>query len=198
MPYLFPRPRVRRIVCALVGATALATAAPAVANACTVSTANLFQPFAALGDSSSYTLAPGGAFASGTTSGWTLNGASVQKGSGSFANELSLKPTSTPISATICVTSATPTFRFYARQTSGGWAEMNVNVLWTDPSGKAEVSTAGGMSLSTSWTASQIYDLGQMLPTESGASFSVRIQFVPASGGGGVAIDDLYVDPYRR
>jgi hypothetical protein len=76
---------------------------------------------------------------------------------------------------------------------------MNVNVLWTDASGVAHVSTAGGFSATSSWALSQVYDLGAMLPLwQAGSTLSVRIQFVPASGGGPVALDDLYVDPYRR
>jgi hypothetical protein len=197
MPYLLPRPRIQRLICALVGAAALATAAPAVADACTVSTANQSQPFASLGDSAWYTLAPGGAFVPGTTSGWTLNGATVQNGSGLLAHNLSFGPNSAPISAPFCVSAATPTFRFYARQTSGSWAEMNVNVLWTDASG-AHNTTAAGLNLTPNWTASPVYNLGNMLPTQAGATFSVRIQFVPAAYGGAVAIDDLYVDPYSR
>jgi len=198
MPYLFPRPRLQRLICALVGAAALATVAPAVADACTVSTANESQPFASLGDSAWYTLAPGGAFAPGTTSDWTLNGATVENGSGLFANDLSFSPSSTPISAPFCVSAATPTFRFYARKTSGSWAEMNVNVLWTDASGGTHNTTAAGLNLTPNWTASPVYNLGKMLPTQAGATFSVRIQFVPAAYGGAVAIDNLYVDPYSR
>lgn len=198
MPYLIPRPRLQRVICALVGAVALATAVPAVADACTVSTANESQPFASLGDSAWYTLAPGGDFAPGTTSGWTFNGATVQNGSGLLAYNLSFGPSSAPISAPFCVSSATPTFRFYGRQTSGSWAEMNVNVLWTDPSGVTHTTSAAGLNLTPNWTASPVYNLGNMLPTQAGASFSVRIQFVPAAYGGAVAIDDLYVDPYSR
>jgi hypothetical protein len=198
MPYLISRPRLRRLICTLVGAAALATVAPAVADACTVSTANESQPFVSLGDSAWYTLAPGGAFASGTTSGWTLNGATVQNGGGPSGNHLAFGPGSAPISAPFCVSAATPTFRFYARQTSGSWAEMNVNVLWTDGSGVTHTTTAAGLNLTPSWTVTPIYNLGNMLPTQAGATFSVRIQFVPAAYGGAVSIDNLYVDPYSR
>jgi hypothetical protein len=76
---------------------------------------------------------------------------------------------------------------------------MNINVLWTDSSGVAHVTTAGGLGPSTSWGPTPVYNLAAMLGPlfQPGSTLSVRIQFVPASGGGAIAIDDLYVDPYR-
>jgi hypothetical protein len=63
----------------------------------------------------------------------------------------------------------------------------------------AHSSTAGGFSATTNWTPSQPYGLGAMLPLwQPGSTLSVRIQFVPASTGGGLAVDDLEVDPYSK
>jgi hypothetical protein len=182
----------------------MAGALPALAHACTVTTTGT-KAFSQFGDSSLYALAPGGSFESGT-SGWTLNSASVKSGNESYyvnsrsdSHALWIPPTSEPISAPICVSSSTPTFRFFARQTSGGWAEMNINVLWTDSSGVSHVTTAGGLSPTTSWAPTQAYNLGAMLPLwQPGSTLSVRIQFVPASTGGAIAIDDLEIDPYSK
>ena len=203
MPYLIRRPPLRRALYSLVGAMALITAAPAVASACTMSTAPTSQLLAAFGDTAQYQLAPGGAFES-RTSGWTLDGAHVQSGNvslipGTASHSLYIPATSRPITAPICVDASTPTFRFFARQASSGWAEMNINVLWTDASGVSHVSSAGGLSPTTSWGLTQVYDLGEMLPLwQPGSTLSVRLQFVPASGGGPVAIDDPLIDPYSR
>ena len=92
-----------------------------------------------------------------------------------------------------------PTFRFFARQTSGSWSEMNINVLWTDSPGVAQVTTAGGLGPSTSWGPTPVYNLAAMLGPlfQPGSTLTVRIQFVPAPTGGGLAIDDLMIDPYR-
>ncbi|MGO9901538.1 MAG: hypothetical protein ACLP0J_18065 [Solirubrobacteraceae bacterium] len=195
MPYLIRRPRPRRLMCAAASAMALAVALPAAAAACTVSTANESQPFATYGDSSWYTLAPGGSFVSGAH-GWRLTNATIQSGGSSFPDALTIAPNGTAMSAPICVSSETPTFRFFGRQDGGYYAEVNVNVLWTNTNGQAEDVTAGGGNVGSSWAPSGVYELGAMLPTESGTAFSVRLQFIPAATGGAVQIDDLYVDPY--
>jgi hypothetical protein len=196
--------RIMRTVLAVTAATTILVAAvPAIADACTVANTTESQPFAQFGDTSLYTLAPGGSFEN-ATAGWTLKGASVQTGNESYhvnsptdSHSLLIPPTSDPISAPICVSKATPTFRFFAREASGSWAEMNINVLWRDSSGVSHVTTAGGLSPSSNWAPTPIYDLGAMLPLwQPGSTLSVRIQFVPASTGGALAIDDLYIDPY--
>jgi hypothetical protein len=196
--------RPRRIAVAAVTATFITGAVPAMAQACTPTTTGS-PVLNALGDTSLYTIAPGGSFEAGTT-GWTLNGSKVQSGNESYhvngsanSNSLFIPPTSNPVSAPICVSNATLTFRFFAKQAGSGWAEMNINVLWTDASGVSHVSTAGGLSPVTGWGLTQVYDLGAMLPLwQSGSTLSVRIQFVPASTGGPVSIDDIEVDPYSK
>jgi hypothetical protein len=205
MPYLIRRPRLQRTMCLLAGTMALVAAAPAVASACTMSSAPAKQLLAPFGDAANYQLAPAGSFEAGT-SGWTLNGSSVQSGQEPYfvssttdAHALKVPSSSQPVSPTICVSAATPTFRFFARQVSGGWSELNINVLWTDSAGVSHVTTAGGLSPTTSWGLTQVYDLGAMLPLwQPGSTLPVRIQFVPASGGGTVAIDDILIDPYSR
>ena len=196
--------RLRRTVLAVTAATTILVGAmPAIADACTVANTTESQPFAQFGDTSLYTLAPGGSFENGTA-GWTLNGASIQTGNESYqvnsptdSQSLLVPPTSDPISAPICVSKATPTFRFFAREASGSWAEMNINVLWRDSSGVSHVTTAGDLSPSNNWAPTPIYELGAKLPLwQPGSTLSVRIQFVPASTGGALAIDDLYIDPY--
>jgi hypothetical protein len=205
MPYLIRRPKVRRLVCALAGVTAFATAAPAVASACTVATGPASTAFSQFGDSASYVLAPGGSFESGTP-GWTLNGAAIQSGNESFgvgassdSHSLSISPNGDVISAPICVSIATPTFRFFAERTSGSWAQMNVNVLWTDAAGVSHSTTAGSVQPPTDWAPTSALNLGSTLPLwQPGSTLSVRLEFDPNQWGGGVAIDDLYIDPYSR
>jgi hypothetical protein len=201
---LVSRLRPRRTALAVMTAASVSVLVPGLAQACTVAQTPTKQAFKQFGDTSSYSLASGGSFESGT-SGWTLTGASVQSGNEAYhvnaasdSRSLSIPASGGAISAPICVSSSTPTFRFFARQTSGGWAEVNVNVLWSDSSG-AHVTTAGGLSPTTSWAPSEVYNLGAMLPLwQPGSTLSVRIQFVPAATGGGLAVDDLEVDPYSK
>ncbi len=196
MPYLIPRPRVRRSICALVGAALLTVLIPAVANACTVSTGGT-QVFESVGDLSNYTLVQGGSFEAGAP-GWSLRGAAVSAGGASGSRSLTITPNGSAVSPPVCVSAATPSFRFVERRASGTWAQMNVNVLWTDAQGVAHSTTAGSVSGMTSWTASPVMLLGAMLPLQSGSTLSVRLQFLPAQYGGSWAIDDVYVDPYSR
>jgi hypothetical protein len=197
MPYLIRRPRVRRSFCALVGAFILTVLTPAVANACTVSSGGS-QVFKSVGDMGYYTLVQGGSFEAGAT-GWSLTGAAVSAGGASGSRSLTITPSGNAVSPPICVGISTPTFRFVARRASGTWAQMNVNVLWTDALGVAHSTTAGSASGMTSWTVSPVMLLGAMLPLwQSGSTLSVRLQFLPAQYGGSWAIDDVYVDPYSR
>jgi hypothetical protein len=197
--------RLRRILLLAAATTGLAGAVPALAEACTVANTTSTQAFKNFGDTASYTPAPGGSFESGTA-GWSLNNASVKADNESYhvhattdSQGLYISPTGGAISAPFCVSSAMPTFRFFARQTSGSWSQMNINVLWTDSSGVAHVTTAGGLSPTTSWTPTPAYNLAAMLGPlfQPGSTLTVRIQFVPAQYGGGLAIDDLMIDPYR-
>lgn len=205
MPRLRRGLRLRRFLLLTVSTTVIAGAVPALAEACTVANTTGTQVFQRFGDTASYTLAPSGSFESGTT-GWSLGGASVTAGNESYfvqstsdSHALLVPSTSQPISAPICVDRSMPTFRFFARQVSGSWSQLNINVLWTDSSGVAQVTTSGGLSPSTSWGPTPVYNLAAMLGPlfQAGSTLSVRFQFVPASGGGAIAIDDLNVDPYR-
>ena len=203
MPYLVRRP-IRRVLCALLGAGLFAGAIPAVAGACTLP-ATGSAVFSSFGDSAHYSLAPNGSFEAGT-SGWSLTGASVVSGNESFflnspidSHSLSFGATGSAVSPPVCVGITTPTFRFIARRTSGSWAQMNVNLLWTDASGAAHTTTAGSVNGTTGWSASSVMNLGSTLPLwQPGSTLPVRIQFLPAQYGGNWTIDDVYIDPYAR
>jgi hypothetical protein len=103
------------------------------------------------------------------------------------------------VSPTICVDTSTPTFRFVARRASGSWAQLTVNLLWTDAMGVQHTTTAGSLSGGTAWQPSPVLALGASLPLwQPGTTLDVRVQFLRARYGGAWAIDDVYVDPYSR
>jgi hypothetical protein len=204
MPYLIRRPRIRRIVGALSGAALIAGAVPAVAGACTPATSGS-PVFGSLGDPADYVLVQDGSFENGAY-GWSLTGAGTIAGNESFhvhgANDsrsLSVKSTGVAVSPAVCVGASTPTFRFVARRTSGTWAQMNVNLLWTDAAGTTHTTTAGSLGGGTGWALSPVMNLGSTLPLwQPGATLTVRLQFLPAQYGGNWNIDDVYIDPYSR
>jgi hypothetical protein len=204
MPYVIRPVSVRRSLCALLGAALLACLIPAVANACTPATGGS-AVFSTFGDHATYSLAPGGSFESGAA-GWSLARSSVASGNESFfihsksdSNSLSIGANGSAVSPPICVGITTPTFRFVARRTSGSWAQMNVNLLWTDASGTTHTTTAGSVNGDSGWAVTPVMNLGSSLPLwQPGSTLSVRLQFAPAQYGGDWAIDDVYIDPYAK
>ncbi len=204
MPYQIPRPRVRRNLCAALSVALLSVVLPAAAGACTVTTAGESQAFKSSGDSADYTLVPGSAFGGGA-SGWSLNNATITTGKlaslvvngATNASALLINPGGNVVSPSVCVSNATPTFRFFTLGT-GGFSSLSVNLLWNDIIGLPHVTPVGLLSSNGSWQASPAMMLGQALPLwMPGSTLSVRLQFQPI-GSGSWAIDSLYIDPYSR
>ena len=208
MPYVI-RPLLRkgRLGVAITAALLALIAIPAAASAAcpTTPTSNAFSRF---GDTASYSLVPNAGFESGT-SGWSLTKSAVATGNESYkvrsstdSKSLAIQPTGIAVSPTVCVGVEHPTFRFFARQTSGSWATMVVKLRWTGSDGKTNETVVGSLNGSsgyTSWKPSPALALGTTLPLwQSGQSLNVRLVFDPEDYGGAWTIDDVYVDPYRR
>jgi hypothetical protein len=160
-------------------------------------------PFARFGDAAAYTLLAGGTFESGAP-GWSLGGASVVTGNESYgvvggSHSLAIRPTGVAVSPSFCVSTEQPSFRFFARQTSGSWAVLNVILRWTDASGTSHDTTVGTLQTGTSWTPSPAMKLASDLPLSApSAALSARLVFKPEQYGGAWAIDDVFLDPYSR
>jgi hypothetical protein len=204
VPYLIRRSQIRRTLGAFPGGALMSVAIPAVADACTINTSGS-PVFKSFGDNSNYSLVQNGSFEAGT-SGWSLSGAAVFGGNESFyinssndSRSLMINPTGAAVSPVICVGISTPSFRFVARRTSSTWAQMNVNLLWTDTAGVTHTTTVGSISGTTDWVVTPVMQLGTTLPLwEASSTVTVRIQFLPANYGGTWRIDDVHVDPYRK
>ena len=117
----------------------------------------------------------------------------------SDSHSLAIKANGTAVSPAFCVSIAQPTFRFFARQTSGSWATMVVKLRWKDSSGAVNTTTVGAINGSTSWQPSQVFALASTLPLwQSGQTLSAQLVFDPEDYGGAWAVDDVYIDPYAR
>lgn len=196
MPYLIRRPR--RLASIAICALSLTAVAPAAASACTTNTSGQSQVFASYGDNNWYTIAPGGAFTSGAP-GWSLSNALVTSAGSGLNSYVTINSGGSATSAPFCVTSGTPYFRFWARKTSqNGWGSMNVNVIWTNSNGQRQVTGIGNLGPGSNWTLSTQWGLGHILPTASGATYTVQLQFVPIVGGSSIQVSDVYIDPYSR
>jgi hypothetical protein len=187
------------------GATSTASAAGAASTAESSACAynQLSKPFAQFGDNAEYSLVQGGSFESGAP-GWSLSNAKVVGGNESYevaggSQSLAIQPTGVAVSPTFCVSIANPSFRFFARQTSGSWAVLNVILRWTDSSGTSHDTTVAALQTGTSWAVSPTLQLATTLPLwQAGSTLSAKLVFKPEQYGGAWAIDDVYIDPYRR
>ena len=195
-----------RIVAIMAGALLAAVGLPAAAHAACATTPTT-KPFMRFGDSAYYSIAPNGHFESGT-SGWSLTSSSVVSGNETFkvraagdAKSLAIQPKGLAVSPPVCVGVEHPTFRFFARRTSGTWGVINVKLRWTDSGGRTNETVVGSISGDPykSWKASPAYPLATTLPLwQSGQTLSVRLVFDLEDYGGAFTIDDVYIDPYRR
>jgi hypothetical protein len=202
MPYII-RPRcASSTVASLIAAALLMALVPAAASAACPSSATS-RPFKQFGDNAAYNLLPGGSFEAGAP-GWALTGAGVVSGNESYdvaggTHSLAIRANGVAVSPAICVSTATPSFRFFARRTSGTWGVLNVILRWSESSGATHETTVAAIQSGTSWTVTPILQLATTLPLwQAGSTLTTRIVFKPEPYGGAWAIDDVYVDPYAR
>ena len=205
MPYVL-RPRgLRTGLTALLSAVAVFVV-PTVAQAACQSTPTT-KPFQAFGDSHDYSLVPNGGFESGA-GGWSLPGARVTTGNESWSvraagdsKSLAIDATGTAVSPTVCIDIKRPTYRFFARRTSGSWGVLNLRVRWQDSSGRTNETTIAALdsSFGAAWRVSPVYNIASLLGLwNADQDASVQLVFDPENSGGSWAIDDVYVDPYGR
>jgi hypothetical protein len=196
----------RSVTSALVAtftAALLSIAAPAMASANGCPTSSTSHPFSQFGDSAAYSLLPGGSFESGAP-GWALTNAGVVSGNESYkvaggSHSLAIQPNGVAVSPTLCVSTSYPSFRFFARRTSGSWGVLNVILRWSEASGTTHETEVAAIQSGTSWTPTPILKLATTLPlSQSGSTLSTKLVFKPEPYGGAWAIDDVYVDPYSR
>jgi hypothetical protein len=194
----------RATVTALLGAAAILVLPAAAQAACAPEPTT--KAFAAFGDQADYSLAPDAAFEAGSGA-WSLTGSAVVNGSESFAvhargdsKSLAIDPTGVAVSPPICVDIARPSFRFFARRTSGSWGVLNVKLRWQDAAGSTHETVVGSLNgFGTFWLPTQSLNLSSALPLwKQDDTVSVRLVFDPENYGGGWAIDDVYVDPYAK
>ena len=208
MPYVIKRPVKKGISAAVAllasGVVVLTAAAPALAapspitpdtSAC--ADPALTQPFAALGDSSNYTLLPGESPDSFDGTGWTLmGGAQVVEATladGTTGDVLALPPGSGAISPVMCVTNAYPTARAMVSGDMGVQFAVSYEGTdtWTHPKNTGQLH-----GKKTGW---QLSDHLNLQPANSSAWQLVRFMFTPPTKGPSVtSIYNFYVDPYAK
>jgi hypothetical protein len=203
MPYIIRPRRMHRFFAGLFGAFLLIGAAPAAASTgCPQGATTL--AFAKFGDSAAYTLVEGGLFES-SAPGWSLSRAEViaenpdgdvgrwSRSGETSSHALAIYRGGYAVSPPFCVDAEQPSFRFLSRVLHGSEGSLDVSLRWTDRRGTHETSDAT-LEGHSDWTLSPVLELASRLP--AGVTPSVRLVFQPTDGAW--AIDDVYVDPYRR
>lgn len=205
MPYVL-RPRgLRAGLTALLSAVAVFVVPAAAQAACQATPTT--KPFQVFGDSNYYSLVPNGGFESGA-GGWSLSRAGVTAGNESWSvraagdsKSLAIDAAGAAVSPTVCIDINRPTYRFFARRTSGSWGVLNLKVRWQDSSGRTNETTIAALdsNFGTAWRAAPALNIASLLGLwNADQDASVQLVFDPEDYGGSWAIDDVYVDPYGR
>jgi hypothetical protein len=160
------------------------------------------QVFSRFGDYNWYFAAPGGTFEP-ATSAWTQSGSSVVFGNETYfvnssADRQSLRVPAgaSATSPSFCVSLQHPTLRLFARKTSGSGGTLTVEILTA--SGTKVAGTVVNIGQYVTWRPTQAMDLASKLSlsgTDSTATVRLRVR---ADSAGAWAVDDVFIDPYRR
>lgn len=184
----------------LLAPSASAQAALLSSGAC--NEAQLSQPFAQWGDSSSYELVPQGDF-EGSLSQWSLSGGAHQTLGGEPydvdgtvpQHSLALPPGASAQSPYTCVNASYPTFRFFARN-DGLLATVLVQVVYKTLLGPVALPL-GAVALSGTWQPTLPMLTGSVAGgLLSGGTAQVALRFTALTGES--QIDDVFIDPRMR
>jgi hypothetical protein len=186
--------------CVVIAALAL-VAAPATASAADCPDRPTSMVFAPWGDTSDYFLAPGGDF-EGASTAWT--GGTLTPGNDPFYlagggdwQSLRVRSGATATSPGFCADVRHPDFRFVAQPLNPYQpGSLDVFVRFVDSAGQTQTSKMWTMSGVQFWTASPRVRLMRDLPLPSSGQTTARVLFKAV--GGDWAIDDVFIDPFRR
>lgn len=193
--------RIRRVALASVSTLALAALAGPAAQANvlsllpgTCSNQAVSQPFAAYGDTNSYTLVPGGNFQAGSVP-WALTG-----GASAANGALSLPAGSSATSPADCTSIYDPTVRLFVRNTGSPTSHLIVQALYPGLLGGVQKATLGEITGSSGWSPSPAMSLtgANLLSTLSLDQTVIAFRFIPADSSGNWSITGVYLDPFGR
>jgi hypothetical protein len=185
--------------CVAIAVLALGAVPAAAAAACpTQPTSMVFAPW---GDTSDYFLAPGADF-EGSSTAWS--GGRLMAGNDPFylagggdRQSLRIDEGDTATSTPFCADVTHPDFRFVAQPLNARYpGSLQVSVRFRDRSGSVQTWLMWTMSGVQYWTASPRVRLMRDLPLPESGETTARVLFKAV--GGDWAVDDVFIDPYRR
>lgn len=177
-----------------------ALVAPGVDPACAAQATS--KPFAQWRDNADYVPVPNSGFEQGLDHWLPFGKASLTADNNPFfisgrktdAASLTLPEGSSIASASFCGGLAYPTVRMMTRSTNGKPAKAIVTIRYTGRDGLLGALPLGTVTAGPAWAPSEITLTASGLPLFTGSKLGVTI----TSTSGSIAIDDVYVDPYRR
>ncbi len=178
----------------------LTSSAQAASTSCPATITSM--PFALWGDTSSYSLVPGGSFETSPT-GWTFSGgASRVLGSDPYPItgmvglwSLGLPAGASAQSPVMCVEATERTYRFMAHS-QGTEATIRPELVYETSLGTHTI-LGKQVTLKHSWEPSPILYTGALLVTAiTGESAHLALRFTTLSGS--AVIDDVFIDPRMR
>jgi hypothetical protein len=185
------------------GALALAVlvlAVPAQARAAGCPSQPVTQTFLPWLDPAWYVPAPGGDVEGGGEA-WALSGgAAVADGNEPFLagdRSLALPAGSSATTAPMCVGIEHPTLRLFARHSGSPLSTLTVSVVFSDLLGVTRSLPVGVIGAGAAWSPTPVMPILVNLLALTGDQH-VAFRFTAPSGGGEWAIDDVYVDPYKK
>jgi hypothetical protein len=155
------------------------------------------QAFLAWGDLAEYFMAPDGNFAT-PTAGWSLSGGAGTVAGGDGYTLRGAAPSSRSL-ALPSASSATPTIRFFARNSGSSLSTLLVSATVDTTLGMGLTLPVGVVAAGGAWTPTTIEPLvASLLPLLPGNLTPITLTFTPEGQGGNWQIDDVYVDPWTR
>ncbi len=159
------------------------------------------QPFAALGDSNYYTLAPGGEFNS-SSEGWELSGGAqivkTARPDGTSGGALNMPSGSKAVSPSICVTLQYPTARVWVRNVEGD-GSVDVAVAYAGTKTETNAKDVGHVQgQQTTWTLSNPFNVQPQIAGKTEETRQVRFVFTAGGKRSDFQIYGLYIDPRMR
>jgi hypothetical protein len=213
MPFSIRTSRRRGNLLAVAGVlAAFCSAAPAAQAAtisnpysCTTAGQTLSQVFAPFWDLAYYTPVSNSGLETGLN-GWTLQtGATVLADNepwyvgGAGTHALDLPNGSSAVTAPICIDPTYPYFRFFAKNVNANGANLEVEVLYYDSTGRVQkTQPVYYSSLAPGWQSTSRFNITVFSGTNVTSAAPVAFRFVPMGRTAHFRIDDVYVDPWSR
>ena len=195
-------PRVRKTIGRVAAMTCVAAFATTGTALAACPTSSVSTPFASVGDTNSYFLAPGGNF-DGSAGGWNLNNASLTQGgdplnAGGASNpeSLTINAGGSATSPFFCGDNTMPSLRFFANEVAKG-SDLRVSAVvnWGGWTGTYTVGDLLDGSLGSNWSASPPIVVNNSLA--AGQTVQVALKFSVPQSAGSWQIADVFVDPFR-